>query len=162
MGSFSFVIRTTIITVLLVLAMQIRWGTQTIEDHVMMAITSSEVVTPLNKTAQGTVVFLRNMWTKANRSFDTHFSKAMQEENRPGSRHLAFSVERSEKAVKQKAEQVEEAAKGAYEEVKASSTFQKIKEKASATSAKIRSKFIDESAESTSDRRAVKSENIRE
>lgn len=159
MGPFSFVIRTAIITTLLVLLMQIKWGNETIEDYAMMAITSSAVVAPLNKTAQGAVALLRNAWSKANQSFDTHFSKALQEENRPGSRHLSFSVERSEKAVKEKVVAAEEAAKGAYEEAKDSSAFQKFKAKATATTARIKSKFVDETAPAQGDR-TVKSETI--
>ncbi len=144
MGAFSFFIRTMILTVLVVLILQIRWGEASLEDHAMSFITSSAVVAPLNSTAQGTVRFLRNMWTKANRTFDTHFSQALQDENRPGSRHLALTIQRSEKAVKAKAEEVKEIAAGAFDDAEDSSAFEKFKAKAKSTSDRIRSKFIDE------------------
>jgi len=144
MGPFGFFLRSFIFTILLVLCLQIRWGQDSLEDLTMNLLTSSAVVAPINQSAQGAVRFVRNMWSKANRSFDTHFSRALQEENRPGSRHLAFSIERSETAVKQKAEGVGEAARRAYEEAKESSAFQKFKDTARSASNRIRSQFIDE------------------
>ncbi len=141
MGPLSFFIRTLFITILFVLLLQIRWGDTSLEDITMNFITSSAVVAPINQTAQGSVRFLRNMWSKVNRTFDTHFSRALQEENRPGSRHLIFSVDRSEKVLKQKAEGVKEAAEGAYEEAKDSSAFQKFKDTARAAKDKFRAKL---------------------
>jgi hypothetical protein len=150
MGAFSFVIRTMILTVLIVLLLQIRWGDSSLEDVTMNFITSSAVVAPINQSAQGTVRFIRNLWTKANRSFDTHFSRGLQDENRPGSRHLGFSLERSEKVLKQDAEKVKEKAEDAYEEAKDSSAFQKFKESARSASSRVKSSFVDETKDSGS------------
>jgi hypothetical protein len=144
MGALSFFIRTFFLTIALILVLQIRWGDASLEDITMNFVTSSAIVSPLNQTAQGAVHFIRNMWTKANRTFDTHFSQALQDENRPGSRHLGLVINRSEKAIKQKTEDVKEAAEGAFVEAKDSSAFQKFKDSARSASNRIRSKFVDE------------------
>jgi hypothetical protein len=157
----TFVFRTLLFTVLLVLAMQIRVGQNTIEDHVMATLTSSAVVTPINSVATGAVKFARNMWNKANRSFDSHFSRSISEENRPGTRGFNISIERSEKAIKRTAADVESAAETTYQRAKDSGAYQKFKDKAAATTARIRSKFIDETETPGGNSGAVKSETIR-
>ncbi len=69
MEAFSFVIKTTILTIIVVLLLQIKWGHRTLEHYAMQALTSSEVVQPLNQTAHGAVIFARSAWDRFILSF---------------------------------------------------------------------------------------------
>ncbi len=62
MEAISFVIKTTLVTIAVILVMQIKWGDQTIERHTMRALTSASLVKPLNETARGAAHLLRNVW----------------------------------------------------------------------------------------------------
>ncbi|MEQ1665553.1 MAG: hypothetical protein ABL927_09285 [Bdellovibrionales bacterium] len=105
MGSIFFVLRALVVTFLLVIVMQVRWGESTIESTAMEFLTSSTVVKPIDETASGIVVFIRNSWSRFTKSINTNFSNAMRSENQPGSRHLGFSFERTSKSAMTKAEQ---------------------------------------------------------
>ena len=129
MSDFIFFLKILAITFVVVLLLQIRFGEKTAEDYTMDFLTSSAVVKPINQTAGGAVIFIRNMWSKFSRSINTKFINAMRSENQPGSRQSHFMVERS-KELKEAKENTAE-------------LMERFKQRATATTKKIRSKFID-------------------
>ena len=78
MEAFSFVFKTTILTIAVVLILQIKWQHRTLEDYAMQALTSATVVGPINDTAHGAVIFARTAWDRFIRSFHSE----------PGFRHF--------------------------------------------------------------------------
>ena len=62
MDAISFIFKTTLVTIAVILVMQIKWGGQTIERHTMRALTSAQIVRPLNETAHGAATLVRNVW----------------------------------------------------------------------------------------------------
>lgn len=78
MGTFSFLLKSTIMTIAIVLALQIKWGNRTLENYAMSALRSASIVKPINDTARGVVILARDSWGRFIRSFH----------NEPGFRHL--------------------------------------------------------------------------
>lgn len=107
MDSIRFFIKTLIVTMCAVLFMQIHWGATTIESQTMSFLTSSALVKPIEETAGGAVVLIRNTWSKVTKSINTNFSNALRRENQPGSRGI-FNFERSKEYVERKAERASE------------------------------------------------------
>lgn len=97
MGSILFVVRTLALTFVLVVLMQIHWKGKTIEDHTMGLLTSATLATPIEKTADGAVIFVRNSWTRLTQMLNTNFSNSLRRENQPGTRHEKFKIKRNEK-----------------------------------------------------------------
>jgi len=110
MGTIYFALKALVVTFVLVLLMQVQWGDSTIEGHAMEFLTSSAAVKPIDETATGVVVFIRNSWSKFTKSINTNFMKSMRGENQPGSRHMGFNIERSSKAAVKRAEALSEQA----------------------------------------------------
>ena len=94
MDAFGFVLKSLVVTCLLVVVLQVRFGNATLEDHTMSLLTESAVIQPLNGIAHNAVVATRNGWNSFLRMIDTNFTSALREENRPGSRHLRFGFSR--------------------------------------------------------------------
>ncbi|NJM10057.1 MAG: hypothetical protein HC883_03990 [Bdellovibrionaceae bacterium] len=61
MMDLFFFIKTFILTIVLVLAMQIQVGPRTIENHAMSFVQSSVVVAPLNTIARGAAKLVRDV-----------------------------------------------------------------------------------------------------
>jgi hypothetical protein len=153
MSDIFFFLRVMAITLVVVLLMQIRLGSSTIEDHALNFITSSTITKPIDDVAAGAVKLIRNTWSKFTRSINTSFSNAMRSDNQPGSRNLGLTMQRSQEYVKEKAAKTNESAHEIYrehepqiEQAKDSgkSYYEKFKQQASRVSHKVRSKFIDE------------------
>ena len=108
MDSIFHILRVGILTCVLVLCLQVRWGEATLEDHTMNFLTSSAVIRPIDEVATSVVVFVRNTWSHFTRSLDTNFSNALRKENQPGSRHLNLTLERSKKYVSEKSDDLRE------------------------------------------------------
>lgn len=137
MGSILFFLKSMVVTTVVVLLMQIRWGDGTIEDYTMDFLTSSAVVKPIDQTAKGSVIFIRNTWSKITRSLNTNFSNALRSENQPGSRQASLAVRRSEDTNNKAVNPKEEVADTA-------SLVERFKRKTAEVSRKVRSRFIDE------------------
>lgn len=153
MGELKFVLKTFIITVVAILFMQIQWGNVTIEEYTMEFLTSASIVKPIDQTASGMVIFVRNMWTKMTRSLNTGFSHALSEENRPGSRHSILNVDRSKAYLSNKAHEAREIAAGLEDKFEGKNKptaenekgiFEKLRDKTVEAKNRVRSKFIDE------------------
>lgn len=61
MMDFLFFVKTFILTIAVVLAMQIHIGSTSIENHAMSFVQNSALVAPLNSVAYGGAKFIRNM-----------------------------------------------------------------------------------------------------
>jgi hypothetical protein len=120
MGAVGFFIRSVILTGVLVMLLQIRWEGTTLEAHTMNFFRSGALAQPVDQTASGLVVLIRNSWSKMTSAINTNFSNALRRENQPGGRLEKFSVERSEEAMKE------------------------FKKKAAAASQRAKRQFIDE------------------
>jgi hypothetical protein len=146
MDAFSFFLRTLALTIIAVLVMQVRWGTSTIEDQVMNFMTSSAIVRPIDDTAKGAVVLIRNSWTKITQTINTNFTNALRKENQPGSRLGSFSFGRSEEYVKSKTQEVRDAGENAAQDVAmdTESFVKRFKKKAAEVGRKAKKSFIDE------------------
>ena len=173
MDSVWFTLKALALTFIVTVLMQIKWGTATIEDHTIQFITTSGLVKPVDDTANGAVVFIRNSWNQLTKYLNTNFTNALRSENRPGSRQNFLSLERSEKASpreKMEAENgesqsrvnrvtsdiqarakkwAEEAPSSAKTAVSAatetsSSYFSQLKDKMREVNRKVQSKFVDE------------------
>lgn len=101
MTEFFFFLRIMFFTAVTVLLMQVRWGEETIENHTMNLLTTSAIVAPIDTTAQGAVVFIRNSWNSMTKSFNTRFSNSLRGDNQPGSRLSGLNVGRSQAVEKQ-------------------------------------------------------------
>jgi hypothetical protein len=153
MSSLTFFARTMVLTFVAVLLLQVRWGTTTLEDHTMNFLTSSALVKPIDQTASGMVIFIRNTWNRVTKSINTNFTNALRRENQPGSRFEGFTIQRSQEYIQQNAREASRAAGEAAQEYAPEmnqakqttlSAFEKFKRQAQATSRKVKSKFIDE------------------
>ena len=146
MDSFSFFLRTLALTIIAVLIMQVRWGTGTIEDQVMNFMTSSAVVRPIDDTAKGAVVLIRNTWSKATQTINTNFTNALRKENQPGSRLGSFSLGRSEEYIRSKTQEVQGVGQEVGQDVAmdTESFVKRFKKKAAEVNRKVKKSFIDE------------------
>ncbi len=145
MSEIFFFIRILCVTMVVVLLMQVRWGDQTIEDHTMVFLTTSNFVAPIDETAQAAGIFIRNTWTRVTKSLNTRFSHSLRGDNQPGLRLSGMSFNRSDTVEKKRETELsarEEQLALAKDE--AESAFDKLKKRAREAGAKIRSKFIDE------------------
>lgn len=61
MTDMMFFVKTFLLTVVLVLAMQLRVGRHTIEHHAMSFVQSSAIVAPLNGVANGAAKMVRDI-----------------------------------------------------------------------------------------------------
>jgi hypothetical protein len=98
MDSILFIFKTLIITAVVVVFMQVKWGNNTIENEAYHFLTSSSVIVPIENVADSAVVLVRNTWRKMTGIFNNKFSEKLQSENQPGQRHLQFTIERSKAA----------------------------------------------------------------
>lgn len=115
MGDLFFFMRVMVITVVVVLLMQIRWGNQTIEHHTMNFITSSSFVEPIDDVANGAVRFIRNMWSSFTKNINTGFTNALRKENQPGSRHSSLvNLERSQEYIKEHSQKAIKSVRGQF------------------------------------------------
>ncbi|MCB0350723.1 MAG: hypothetical protein KDD38_06035 [Bdellovibrionales bacterium] len=153
MGDLFFFVRVMVITIVVVLLMQIRWGNTTIENHAMNFISSSSVVKPIDDVASGTVRFIRNSWSAFIKGINTNFSNALRRENQPGQRHSGFNLQRSEQYVREQAVKTRDVANDMVREHQpeiqeakntATNYYEKFKKKAAAASKNIRGQFVDE------------------
>lgn len=95
MGDFLFVLKTLVITIVLVLLMQIKIGTATIEQHSLAWIQNSAITDTLRSVAQGAVKATVQGYRWMSSAFDTNVGKRFSKENEPGSR-LSIKLHRSE------------------------------------------------------------------
>lgn len=101
MGSLSFVIRTFILTALLIMVLQVRWEGATLEVHTLKFIRSSNVSGLVSSTAEGAVRAITIGWGKVSQLFNSNFSDKFKSENKPGERLGKFHWNRSKDSLKE-------------------------------------------------------------
>lgn len=69
MRDLFFVLKTFILTVAVILAMQVQLGERTIESHAQQWIESSAVVAPLNAVAKGAAKMIRDARVRIENKF---------------------------------------------------------------------------------------------
>jgi hypothetical protein len=155
--SLFFAIKTLLVTFLVVLLMQVKWGSQTVEQIAYQSITTSSLVVPLEEAADGAVVFMRNSWRKVTQSINTNFTNSLRSENQPGQRHLEWGKNRSQAYIEQTKKNISgtvnaarndygPAAVEAYEEASSNTAgiIERFKKKVSQVGQNVKGKFIDE------------------
>jgi hypothetical protein len=65
MSELFFCLKTFVLTIAIVLALQLQVGERTLESHAMMFMQSSAVVTPLNNVARGAAKMFEDLKEKA-------------------------------------------------------------------------------------------------
>jgi len=69
MSEILFCIKTFVLTVAIVLAMQIQVGERTIESHALAWVQTSPLVQPLNRVAQGAAKAAQDFWARILKKF---------------------------------------------------------------------------------------------
>ena len=80
MMDFMFFVKTFCLTVVIVVLMQIRIGSQSIEGHAMGAIQSSMIVSPLNSVARGAAKLVRDVTQNISARVKSNTKKTKKEE----------------------------------------------------------------------------------
>lgn len=106
MFSFLSMIKMLAFSLLVVLLLQIRIDSQTIEESAMTWFRTSSLTTPLQTVADGGVKLVRTTAGKVSSLFQFNISEKMK--NRPGQRDLQLKLERSQAYLKEKASKAKE------------------------------------------------------
>ena len=103
MSDLFFVLKMTIMTFIIVIIMQVKFGAST-----MNWVRTSNVVAPLHEVAQGAMVFLRQGFRQLTGSVSSKAGSLLDSENVPGKRHLRFQMDRSEAFLREQAERLKQ------------------------------------------------------
>lgn len=99
MGDLFFIIRMSIYTVIIVLVMQIKIGTQTVEDRVINFTHRSQFSSVIQEFAQGAVTFIGIQYNTVASKVSSQFIKQHSREQRPGQR-LKAKLERLKSSIR--------------------------------------------------------------
>lgn len=91
------------VTALIVIILQVKMGSLTLEEQTMSFIQTSQLVQPLHEVAQGGVIVLREGLKKISSLFHQKFQRAVDSNNIPGQRSLGIDLKRSQTYVKEQA-----------------------------------------------------------
>lgn len=108
MSDLFFVLKMTIMTFIIVIIMQVKFGASTVEQQTMNWVRTSNVVAPLHEVAQGAMVFLRQGFRQLTGSVSSKAGSLLDSENVPGKRHLRFQMDRSEAFLREQAERLKQ------------------------------------------------------
>lgn len=100
-GDFLFFIKMVFLTLFLVLALQVKIGEQTVEQHTLHWAASAPLLEPLKEVAHGGVLALGRGWQAVVTSLGGKVSHFFNKENIPGHRTLGVKLERSQKFIKE-------------------------------------------------------------
>jgi len=85
MMDFLFFVKTFILTIAVVLAMQVQVGTTTLENHAMSFVQSSIIVKPINTAAHGAAKLIRDVTQNISARVKQNTKKNKKEEARASS-----------------------------------------------------------------------------
>ena len=105
MGEIFFVIKTFVITLVVVLLLQIKIGPQTIDEKIHASIQASQLAAPLEETVKGGVLMLEHGYRKLISLFNHSLKEKINQENAPGNRFNMPEIKRYSKEVSEKVEQ---------------------------------------------------------
>ncbi|MCB0389918.1 MAG: hypothetical protein KDD58_01450 [Bdellovibrionales bacterium] len=110
MSELLFIVKSFVLTILIVIFMQVKVGETTIEEKTLMWIESSPIILPLQEVVQGGVKFIREGWQTVFGNLNSKFFSSVNEKNTPGKRDLNLVLERSQNYLRDKAEKLKEKA----------------------------------------------------
>ena len=111
MSELFFIIKSFVLTILIVILMQVKVGETTIEEKTLMWIESSPVVLPLQEVVEGGVKVARETWKTVFGNLNSKFFNSVKEKNTPGKRDLNLVLERSQEYLRNQADKLKEKAK---------------------------------------------------
>lgn len=85
MMDFLFFVKTFVLTLVIVLALQIEVGSRTLESHAMSFVQSSAIVAPLNAVARGAAKLVRDVTQNVSARVKQNTKKSKKEEARASS-----------------------------------------------------------------------------
>jgi hypothetical protein len=106
MDAALFVIKSAVVTAVLIVLMQVRFGDMTAEEHTIDFVTSSALVAPLEEVAQGAVKAMRDGWNKFSGTWNHNVKGVVDTENLPGYRQARLQIQRSKQFVTEKTDEV--------------------------------------------------------
>ena len=86
MGDLFFIARMSVYTVFIVLFMQVKIGSGTIEDRVIQFTHQSQFASLIKDYAGGAVTFIGNQYNRLVRDVDTRFTRKHSDDQIPGKR----------------------------------------------------------------------------
>ena len=105
MSDLIFLIKCIVMTAVVVLFMQVKVGSSTLEEKTMWFVSASPLVQPLQKVADGAVLVVRDVWRTFTGNIHTNFSNSVTPKNQPGQRSIMPAIERSRSYLQRKAEE---------------------------------------------------------
>ncbi len=112
MDSLFFIIKSFILTVVLVLILQIKFGGSTVEERLSDTMHSVGIVDVAQTMADGAMKTLRNGWRSVTSGLVTS--------EQPGNRASKFNFDRSAQYVRETSQDVKKEAKDRYKKLKRS------------------------------------------
>lgn len=114
MFNLFFMIKTLILTFVILVIMQVRVGEFTLEQRAMFFVHDSPVVEPLREVAEGSTRAVRNWLRGISQQIGKSGKALWSSEDQPGNRNLGVHIKRSQAFLK---EQAEKAKRIAEEEI---------------------------------------------
>ncbi|MCB0349167.1 MAG: hypothetical protein KDD37_10035 [Bdellovibrionales bacterium] len=104
MGNLLFVIKTFVLSLLLILVLQVKWGEKSIDDLVYFEMKSSTILSPINEVASGGALWVKNTFRGFSSMFTDKLKNQIDQTDAAGNRRLP-EIKRHFDASKEKAKQ---------------------------------------------------------
>lgn len=111
MSEIFFIIKSLVLTILIVIFMQVKVGDTTIEEKTLMWIEGSVIILPLQKIVDGGVKAVSETWKLVFGNLNSQFFNSVKQKNLPGKRDLNLVIERSEEYLRDRAKKTSKAIK---------------------------------------------------
>lgn len=109
MSEIFFTLKMMVVAFFIVVLMQVRVGTHTVEAHVHHYIQTATPVLFLREVAEGGLLAIHDVWSKITGGIKTGYWGRFNSDNIPGKRKLVVGLERSETYVKEQKAKAEKA-----------------------------------------------------
>ncbi|MCB9025633.1 MAG: hypothetical protein H6625_04905 [Bdellovibrionaceae bacterium] len=109
MSEIFFILKSFILTILIVIFMQVKVGETTIEEKTLLWIESSTIISPIQKIVDGGVKVVKETWKTAFGNLNSKFFNSVKPKNLPGKRDLNLVIERSEEYLRDRAKKTSKA-----------------------------------------------------
>ncbi|MBT4760467.1 MAG: hypothetical protein HOO06_02110 [Bdellovibrionaceae bacterium] len=101
-GNSFFIIRTFIITFIVVMVLQIRIGDNTLEERAVVYMQTSQAMKPVHEVVHGGVLAIKGGFKNFMGLFQSKTSEFFDKNNLPGHRTIGFQLRRSQKYISEK------------------------------------------------------------
>ncbi len=108
MSEIFFILKTMVLTAVLVVVLQIRVENQSLEDKATEYLQSTTVLAPLQETADGALKVVKKFWKTAMGSMNSKFMREFNSDQTPGKRKLGVQLERSKEYFEEQAEKAQQ------------------------------------------------------